>query len=63
MVSPGSIKNKQKLNFINELKKNIPMNRLGYPHDIFGVLKMLASDDSLYITGQNIIIDGGRTVI
>ena len=63
MVSPGSIKNKQKLNFINELKKNIPMNRLGYPQDIFGVLKMLASDESLYITGQNIIIDGGRTVI
>jgi len=63
MVSPGSIKNNQKLNFINELKKNIPMNRLGYPQDIFGVLKLLASDDSLYITGQNIIIDGGRTVI
>lgn len=63
MVSPGPIKNNQKKDLIRELKNIIPMNRLGNYNDLFGILIFLANDESSYITGQNIIIDGGRTII
>lgn len=63
MVSPGSISNNQSRKLVNELKNIIPMERLGNPKDILGLLLFLSSSDSSYITGQNILIDGGRTII
>ena len=63
MISPGPIKNNQTNALIEELKNVIPMARLGSAHEILGALHFLASSDSSYITGQNIIVDGGRTVI
>ncbi|MFT5196165.1 MAG: NAD(P)-dependent dehydrogenase (short-subunit alcohol dehydrogenase family) [Cellvibrionaceae bacterium] len=38
---------------------NIPLNRVGEPDDMVGAAVFLASDDSRYITGQAIIVDGG----
>ena len=63
MVSPGSISNNQSRKLVNELKNIIPMERLGNPKDILSLLLFLSSSDSSYITGQNILIDGGRTII
>ena len=63
MISPGSIKRNQSKMLIKELKKIIPMNRLGRPDDLKGLLLYLASDQSNYTTGQNFLIDGGRTSI
>lgn len=63
MVSPGSIKNNQSKKLLKELETITPMARLGNSNDIFGILHFLASDNSSYITGQNILVDGGRTVI
>ena len=63
MVSPGPIKNKQSSNFIKELTNVIPMERLSNPAEILGLIYFLATKDSSYITGQNILIDGGRTII
>ena len=63
MVSPGPIKNNQSKKLLDELNKIIPMERLGKPHEILGLLFFLSSDDSSFITGQNILIDGGRTII
>lgn len=63
MVSPGPIKNAQNSKLLNELGKVIPMERLGYPNEIFGLLLFLSSSNSSYITGQNILIDGGRTIV
>lgn len=40
-----------------------PMGRLGNPNDILGLLFFLANDESSYITGQNILVDGGKTII
>ncbi len=37
----------------------VPMNRLGKPEEIAATFAFLASDDAAYITGQNIIVDGG----
>ena len=63
MVSPGPIHNNQSKKLLNELNNIIPMERLGSPKEILGLLLFLSSPDSSYITGQNILIDGGRTII
>ena len=39
--------------------KDIPMHRLGFPEDIKGLALFLASPASAYVTGQQIVIDGG----
>ena len=63
MISPGPIKNNQSKKLLNELINIIPMERLGDPKEILGLLYFLSNSDSSYITGQNILIDGGRTII
>ena len=63
MISPGPIKNNQSKDLLKELTNIIPMNRLGNVKDILGALFFLASEESSYITGQNFVIDGGRTII
>ena len=47
--------------FVNNYCKKVPMKRLGTPEDIAPSVAFLLSDDAKYITGQNIIIDGGWT--
>ena len=63
MVSPGSIQNNQSKELLKELKNIIPMGRLGSYKEILGILFFLANNESSYITGQNILVDGGRTII
>lgn len=41
--------------------ERIPMGRLGQPDDLVGACLFLASDDSLYVTGATIVVDGGYT--
>lgn len=43
----------------DEIAKNIPLKRMGTPQDVANVVKFLASEDSSYITGQVISVDGG----
>ena len=42
-----------------EIAKNIPLKRMGTPEDVARVVKFLASEDSSYVTGQVIHVDGG----
>ncbi|NNK74835.1 MAG: SDR family oxidoreductase [Maribacter sp.] len=44
------------------LKRLIPMDRFGEPQEIAGAIAWLASDDSKYITGQTITLDGGTSL-
>jgi NAD(P)-dependent dehydrogenase (short-subunit alcohol dehydrogenase family) len=62
-VSPGGIFDNQNEVFVNNYCKKVPMRRLGSPEDIAPAVAFLLSHDSKYITGQNIIVDGGWTCI
>ena len=48
--------------FIEEIKEKTPLRRLGKPSDIAKVALFLDSDNSEFITGQEIIVDGGYTL-
>jgi NAD(P)-dependent dehydrogenase (short-subunit alcohol dehydrogenase family) len=60
-ITPGGIKSGQNETFIKNYSNRIPLGRMGEPTDLFGALIFLSSDSSRYITGQNIIVDGGLT--
>ena len=62
-LSPGGILNNQDKNFQKKIKKAIPMGRMAKKGEYIKSIKFLCSDDSSYLTGQNIIIDGGRSII
>lgn len=47
--------------FLQRLATKSPMERTGAPHELKGALLLLASDAGSYITGQNILVDGGWT--
>ena len=48
--------------FIDSLNNKNPLGRIGQPADLKGVIILLASDASNYMTGQNIFVDGGWTI-
>ncbi len=62
-VSPGGIFDNQHPSFVQKYEKKVPLGRLGKPDDIAPVVSFLLSEEAKYITGQNIIVDGGWTII
>jgi len=62
-ISPGGIFDNQNSTFVSNYCQKVPMRRMGFPSDISPAVSFLLSDDSSYITGQNLIIDGGWTAI
>jgi len=64
-ISPGPFPNEtiQTENpvLIRRLVKHTPLGRIGKPYELKGVVVFLASNASSYITGQNILVDGGWT--
>lgn len=60
-VSPGGIYNNQNKKFVHNYIKNVPLKRMGIPSDISPAVSFLLSEDSSYVTGQNLIVDGGWT--
>jgi gluconate 5-dehydrogenase len=47
--------------YVGRLNSRVPLRRWGRPRDLAGVVVFLASDAASYITGQQIVIDGGFT--
>ena len=43
-------------------ESKVPLGRLGTADDVAGVVSFLASEDAAYVTGQNILVDGGVTM-
>lgn len=62
-VSPGGIFDNQHEIFVANYEKKVPMGRMGNPDDIAPAVSFLLSNEAKYITGQNLIIDGGWTSI
>ena len=59
LLSPAGVYNKHSTRFLRNYLKNIPLKRMANQKDIYGVLKFLVSDNSNYINGENIHVDGG----
>lgn len=62
-ISPGGIFAGQPDEFTRKLHELIPMNRMAREDEYEGAILFLCSDASSYMTGQNLIVDGGRTVL
>ena len=58
-LAPGGTESGQNDKFRRSYSSRIPMNRMADAHEMVGALLYLASDASSYVTGQNIIVDGG----
>ena len=61
--SPGGIYNNQDKLFVEKIKNLIPMGRMANKTEYKKTIQFLCSDDSSYMTGQNIVSDGGRSII
>jgi NAD(P)-dependent dehydrogenase (short-subunit alcohol dehydrogenase family) len=60
-ISPGGVSNGQPEVFLSRLRPLIPMERMANRDEYQGAILFLCSDASSYMTGANLVIDGGRT--
>jgi NAD(P)-dependent dehydrogenase (short-subunit alcohol dehydrogenase family) len=61
-LSPGGVFENQDPEFVRRLTKLIPLGRMAKADEYRSAVQFLCSDASSYMTGQNLIIDGGRSV-
>ena len=61
-LSPGGVYENQNSEFVDRLTKLIPLGRMASPNEYKSAIQFLCSDASSYMTGQNLVIDGGRSV-
>ena len=62
-LSPGGVFTNQTDEFVSRLTSLIPLGRMARPNEYRAAVQFLCSDASGYMTGQNIVIDGGRSVL
>lgn len=60
-LSPGGVKRGQSPTFVRRYESRTPLARMATEEDYKGAVAYLASDLSAYVTGQNLIVDGGWT--
>ena len=58
-ISPGGIVRNQPKKFIKRYLSKTPLKRMGREEDIVNAIIYISSDLSSYVTGQNLIVDGG----
>ena len=62
-ISPGGIARGQPKSFVDRYVAGTPLGRMATEADFIGVVSFLATDQSNYMTGQNLVVDGGRTTL
>jgi NAD(P)-dependent dehydrogenase (short-subunit alcohol dehydrogenase family) len=62
-ISPGGVFNDQPEVFLSRVKELIPMGRMAERDEYQGAILFLCSDASSYMTGANLVIDGGRSCL
>lgn len=60
-VTFGGVRNRQPTEFMAEYCRRVPLGRMAEPHDYDGTVIFLVSDASAYMTGSNLVVDGGFT--
>lgn len=60
-ISPGGIARNQPKSFVERYEQQTPLRRMATEDDFIGSLAFLTTDMSNYVTGQNLIVDGGRS--
>jgi len=61
-LSPGGIYNNQDPNFVSRVSELIPLGRMANLDEYQNAIQFLCSPASSYMTGHNLVIDGGRTI-
>ncbi len=61
-ISPGGIARNQPEAFVNRYEEKTPLRRMGTEEDFKGAIAYFASDLSAWVTGENLMVDGGWTV-
>lgn len=64
-ISPGPFPNpsvqKKHPDFVKRLEQKVPLGRIGQPKEVAGAVTFLLSDLASFITGHNLVVDGGWT--
>ena len=61
-LSPGGIYENQEEDFVEKLNMKIPLGRMASKDEYQSAIQFLCSNASSYMTGHNLVIDGGRTI-
>ena len=61
-ISLGGVENGQPAAFLERAAARIPLGRMAQPHEFQGALVYLCSDASAFVTGANLVVDGGKTI-
>ena len=62
MITPHGVWNNHEKQFEENFSKFTPMERMSYNHEVASALIYLLSDASSYVTGDNLLVEGGWTV-